>query len=289
MSDKPDGDRGQRHVQRSPQRRPTQPAATPADRLAAIAAAAPESNLPPELDRGAFFKRYYAQSEAEDLTRDPAALAAAAWGHLRFAQRRPAATPLIRAFNPTLERDGWTSDHTIVETVNDDMPFLVDSATNALRAMGHEIHVTTHPIFHVVRSATAGELESVSVERGEGRKPESFIHFEIVRETDPDILAAVERRLHSVLSDVRAAVDDWPRMRDRLRNATEALRARGDAAEATAFLEWLRADNFTLLGYRELALVHGDDHDVLHPVDGTGLGLLRDQRAPGDSVKSCDR
>jgi glutamate dehydrogenase len=74
-------------------------------------------------------------------------------------------------------------------------------------------------------------------------------------------------------------------MRDRLRNATEALRARGDAAEATAFLEWLRADNFTLLGYRELALVHGDDHDVLHPVDGTGLGLLRDQRAPGDSVK----
>src|SRR5690606_10566573 len=122
-----------------------------------------------------------------------------------------------------LERDGWTSDHTIVETVNDDMPFLVDSATNALRALGHEIHVTTHPIFFVVRSGDAGELEGVATERGDGRVAESFIHFEIVRETDAGILAAIERTLRDTFGDVRAAVEDWPRMRDRLRNATETL------------------------------------------------------------------
>src|SRR5690606_11274137 len=41
------------------------------------------------------------------------------------------------------------------------------------------------------------------------------------------------------------------------------------------------ADHFTLLGYREYRLRRGKDVDTLHPVPGTGLGILRqDEQVP---------
>src|SRR4030095_6613897 len=99
-------------------------------------------------------------------------------------------------FNPTRERDGWTSGHTVVETVNDDMPFLVDSLAMTLTGMNHPIHVTIHPLLQIERSAN-GELAAVQYARdADGRaKPESFIHFEIGRETDAAILAKIEAAL----------------------------------------------------------------------------------------------
>ena len=39
---------------------------------------------------------------------------------------------LVRVFNPTLREHGYTSPHTVIEMVNDDMPFLVDSIGLAL-------------------------------------------------------------------------------------------------------------------------------------------------------------
>ena len=52
----------------------------------------------------------------------------------------------------------------------------------------------------------------------------------------------------------------------------------GDIAEAIQFLEWLNANNFTLLGVQEYTVAA--DHD-LQPVPDSGLGLLRQQR-PAD-------
>ena len=50
--------------------------------------------------------------------------------------RAPAGAPKLRAYNPRLEQHGWQSAHTIVEIVNDDMPFLVDSASMELNRHG---------------------------------------------------------------------------------------------------------------------------------------------------------
>src|SRR4051812_38195222 len=67
------------------------------------------------VDRGELLARYYEQ-DTEDLAGDPAALAAAALSHLRFGLERAPRMAKLRVFNPTLEHDGWTSEHTIVET-----------------------------------------------------------------------------------------------------------------------------------------------------------------------------
>src|SRR5690606_16697588 len=107
-------------------------------RLRTIAAAARGRDLP--VDPKAFVELYYAPLPA-----------AAALDHLEWATSRRTKTATIRAFNPTLERNGWTSPHTVVQMVNDDMPFLVESSTMTLASLGHGLHLTIHPRFAVER------------------------------------------------------------------------------------------------------------------------------------------
>jgi glutamate dehydrogenase len=252
-------------------------------RLDAICAAAKRSRTEVPGDRDAYLRRYYAQADADELAGEPETLAAAALAHLKWARMRAPDTALVRVFNATMERDGWTSKHTIIETANDDMPFLVDSLEMALTRIGHPIYVTIHPQLRVARS-DRGEI--TGIETGEG-KIESFIHFEVVRETDAALLSATEAALTATLRDVRAAVEDWPKMLERLRHAAADLRAAPGLpddlkAESSAFLEWLASDHFTLLGYREYELKDGDAYDTLAPRANTGLGLLRVDR--GDAI-----
>jgi glutamate dehydrogenase len=68
--------------------------------------------------------------------RRPRDLWGAAWSLWRFAERRRPDQAKIRVYNPDPTADGWSSPHTIVEIVNDDMPFLVDSASLAINASG---------------------------------------------------------------------------------------------------------------------------------------------------------
>ena len=245
-------------------------------RLDAICAAAKRLKTDLPADRDAYLRRYYAQADPDEIATDPKTLAAAALAHLEWARRREPGTALVRVFNATEERDGWMSKHTIIETANDDMPFLVDSLEMTLTRIGHPILVTIHPQLRVARSERG---EVTAVETGDD-KIESFIHFEVVRETDAALLAATEAALAATLHDVRAAVDDWPKMLERLRHGAAELRATPGLAddvkaESSAFLEWLARDHFTLLGYREYELADGDAYDTLAPRMDTGLGLLR--------------
>ena len=265
--------------------------------LSAIASSARELARGRKLpaDAGQFVRHYYAQAEPDDLAADPRMLAAAALGHLAFAAQRAPRTAKVRIFNPTLERDGWTSDCTIVEMVNDDMPFLVDSSTLTLTSLGHSIHVTIHPL--VLAERTRGRLTAVvkdARKTGAKAKRESLIHIEIQRETDPRVLETLRKALLRALRDVRTAVADWKTMRRALSTATaelrkSALKDKALLAESGAFLDWLADNHFTLLGYREYSLKPGAQTDVLRIRPGTGLGLLRAEARMGGTVTLAGR
>src|SRR5690606_10845966 len=143
--------------------------------------------------------------------------------------------------------------------------------------------------------AARGRL--TGVEHGGGNraaKRESFIHFEIAREAEPRVLAAIERKLLRTLRDVRAAVADWPAMLRKLRAAAAELDGNtvsdpSDIAEARAFLAWLAEDHFTLLGYREYQLIPGEHADRLELRPGTGLGLLRGDKSADGTIELTGR
>ncbi|MGW6402404.1 NAD-glutamate dehydrogenase [Streptomyces sp. NPDC055134] len=232
----------------------------------------------------AFLQRYYLHTAPEDLAdRDPVDAFGAAVSHYRLAEVRPQGTANVKVHTPTVEENGWTCSHSVVEVVTDDMPFLVDSVTNELSRQGRGIHVVIHPQVTVRRDLTGKLLEVLpagSAADGHDTLTESWIHVEIDRETDRADLKQITSDLLRVLSDVREAVEDWEKMRDSaLRIADDLpseptaddLRAQ-DVEEARELLRWLSADHFTFLGYREYEL---REDDSLSAVPGTGLGILR--------------
>ena len=93
------------------------------ERIARAAAAGGRSEL-----RQRFLRAYFHGVAEEDLAeRTPRQLARSALTHLEFGARRAPGRSLVRIFNPQPGTDGFESPHTLVLTVTDDMPFLVDS------------------------------------------------------------------------------------------------------------------------------------------------------------------
>jgi glutamate dehydrogenase len=241
----------------------------------------------------AFIRIYYGAVAADDLLeRSMGDLYGAALAHLNFAARRSRGEPRARVYTPQLEEHGWTSTHTVVEIVNDDMPFLVDSVSMELTRLGSGVHLIIHPVVRIRRDED-GRLTEVLPHDAEAPDCalESFIHAEIVRETDPDHLTQVKSGLERVLADVRAAVEDWRAMVSRAREIIAELGASPppvdaeELAETVALLEWIVDNHFTFLGYHEYDLVTENGADALRRVPGTGLGILRDSNPDPGVVK----
>ncbi|MEW1722665.1 NAD-glutamate dehydrogenase [Streptomyces sp. NPDC093109] len=235
----------------------------------------------------AYLQRYYLHTAPEDLAgRDPLDIAGAALSHYRLAANRPQGTASVRVHTPTVEENGWTCSHSVVEVVTDDMPFLVDSVTNELSRQNRGIHAVVHPQVIVRRDVTGKLIEvlpegtATGAERPHDAVTESWIHVEVDRETERADLKQMTADLLRVLSDVRETVEDWEKMRDAALRIAEELPGEPTAddlrdqevEEARELLRWLAADHFTFLGYREYQLT---DSDALSAVAGTGLGVLR--------------
>ncbi|HET8977906.1 MAG TPA: NAD-glutamate dehydrogenase [Solirubrobacteraceae bacterium] len=241
-----------------------------------------------------FVRQYYHWVPARDLAdRDAAALCGAVVGHWRIARHRERGESKVNVYNPDPERDGWESPYTIIDIVSDDMPFIVDSVTMELSRQGVGIELIIHPVMRMVRDS-AGELSEV-LEHGSvafGFVPESIIHVEVVRESDPERLGVLRAGIELVLEEVRAAVEDWAPMRARATALATELRRQAppidphSLAEAREFLTWLADDHFTFLGYREYELRDADGGAELAVLDGTGLGILRG--VPRVPVKPLD-
>jgi glutamate dehydrogenase len=236
----------------------------------------------------AFIGHYYDQVDAEDLA-DRAAedLYGAAMAHLAFARRFSSGTPKLRVYNPRADEHGWASPHTVIEIVNDDMPFLVDSVTMEVNRQGYTLHLLNHPIFGTRRDKE-GQLGSFSSSGKEGQA-ESLIHVEVDREVDPAKLKELGAGIQLVLADVRAAYEDWQPMRTRMEELVKALEKTpafldgAEAGEVRAFLAWAADHHFTFLGSRDYELTVVDGEDALKIVPGTGLGVLREPRLGGIS------
>src|SRR4029077_8946391 len=83
---------------------------------------------------------------ADVAARSPDDLCGAALALWQFAAHRDPGHAKVRVYNPEPDTDRWSSPHSIVEIVNDDMPFLVDSVTAAVNDSGREVRLVIHPV-----------------------------------------------------------------------------------------------------------------------------------------------
>jgi glutamate dehydrogenase len=158
----------------------------------------------------------------------------------------------------------------LLEIVQPDRPFLVDSVMAAIADLGFSVRAMFHPVVAGPtgpRSMIQVYLEPVGEDRA------------------PALLASI----NDALADVRLAVADFEPMRALLhRTITELVHAAvpiaDDArAEYLAFLNWLEADRFVFLGAREYTYPRtadggyaAEEPDFSGPTGPGGLGVLRD-------------
>ena len=254
------------------------------DRLAATARTRVGSDEADSAEQ--FVRRYFSLVAPDDIIYSSFdTLIGGALSLWELGQKRKPGTPTIRLFNPTVEANGWGLEHTVIEIVNDDMPFLVDSVTAEINRRERNIHLLLHPIARVRRDESGNRLELTSTQSAPiDAIVESYMHVEIDQETEPAELEALKSALERVLARVRAAVADWRAMRDRLHSDTAELQEANlpmpaeEVDEARQFLRWLDDGNFIFLGYRRYAFETHEGKDYLPPVAGSGLGILRETR-----------
>jgi glutamate dehydrogenase len=171
-------------------------------------------------------------------------------------------------------------DAMILEAINDDRPFLLDSALAELSERGISPRLVAHPVLSVERDASGKLTGPPALAAPGGKGPrESLIHIHLPR-LSPTEAAALTTALETVFSHVRQAVTDFEAMSQRLKSAAASYRkappplSKTGVEEAVAFLEWAAADHMTLLGMREYRLPKGGDNP--QAVADSGLGILRD-------------
>ncbi|MDP3653205.1 MAG: NAD-glutamate dehydrogenase [Rhodoferax sp.] len=249
-----------------------------------------------------FIAAYFDNTDPDEMqARGPATLFAIANAHWRLLETpRAAQGAKIRVFNPTLAEDGFVSEHTAIQIVHDDMPFLVDSVTMAVNRSGRTAHWIVHPLLGVERDAQGRLVKTCSATpKGEQGTPmESLILVECDRIVSEADRAALAEDLARVLGDVRAVVQDWPAMLERLQTVgAESTRSTLSSVyqhEGIAFLRWLEDKHFTFLGARDYALERDGEVVRLVALPESGLGVLRGEvhtpvsLLPADAVALLD-
>ncbi len=204
-------------------------------------------------------------------------------GAMNLMAQRTAGRPKIQ-LRPLQLPDGMRSEAlTVLEVLNDDMPFLVDSVIGEVQARGLQVRLVLHPIMKVVRDGQ-GRLEQL-VGPGDRNwsdgQQESLIII-LLDELSQSAAMELSDAVTATLRDVGLAVKDWQPMLGRFDHAIKSLEtnpppiAPGLLAETLAFCRWLRDGHFTLLGAREYRLQGDATTGEPIPVSASGLGILRD-------------
>ncbi|MCY7398985.1 MAG: NAD-glutamate dehydrogenase, partial [Sphingomonas bacterium] len=128
--------------------------------------------------------------------------------------------------------------------INDDMPFLVDSVANAIAARQLTIHRLLHPVVCVDRDGD-GTLKDIDAKCAEDERRESMMYIEIDR-ADARGRRELIDEIRAVLTDVGAAVRDWPVMQRQMRADATTIAD----SEGSALLDWFADGAMTLLGYQ---------------------------------------
>src|SRR3984893_17054033 len=172
-----------------------------------------------------FIRQYYSQVDPEDLAErrisDLCGAARATWDFIRTFQ---SGTTKVRVYNPESQKDGWESTHTAIEIIQENMPFLLDSVTMEVNRQGLTLHLIIHPVIRTQRDANGLLVEILPNDPCNNPSSESVIHVEVDRQTDPEKLGELEAGLLRILGDVRKAVEDYSKMREKLDRVVTEIR-----------------------------------------------------------------
>jgi glutamate dehydrogenase len=237
-----------------------------------------------------FIRQFYATVPVADLEQfEPKHAVALAESAFEFTAKRAPGKPKIRIFSPQKKEDGYDGKFMVIELLNDDMPFLVDSLSAELSRHGFTIRETIHPILRVQRDKS-GALQSLVAadDKKTTAQIESLIHFEISALPEGLPAAQLKSDLEWVLEHIRVAVEDWQAIVQKANASIAELHklkeqsGNDNVGEAEDFLCWLVKRNFVFMGYADYDFFDARGKEKLSIVPDSKLGVLKitDEIAP---------
>lgn len=207
-------------------------------------------------------------------------------------EKRKAGQSKLQVYTPDMGEQSQFEygDFTVIDIVNDNIPFLLDSVLGELQARNIKIHLVLHPILSVRRDEKGNLKEVLDSSKLEGMNnkkgqitSESFVSLHIDPLSEKG-MEELELALKELVDRVHLVVDDWLLMRTKLTTVATGLATNETSvsvshlSESVQFLRWANDNNFTYLGMREYKLKGSGKNSQLEPVADSGLGLLRNDK-----------
>ena len=247
---------------------PTMADGSTAEAAAAAAVVSETSRLlgTSDADLAGFFAAFARYASPEDLLHysatELAALIRLAYRHLT---NRRAGETLVELIG-TAEEPALKHGESVLVAINDDVPFLYDSCTAEIRALGQNVIAAFHPVIPFFAGEPSAKQSVIVLALGAAA-------------TEEPTARQLRDGLIGVFADVHAAVRDWKPMLARLAESREELIANpprlpaSELEENVAFLDWLADNHLTFLGCRDYSY-SAEGEGKLVPIPASGLGVL---------------
>ena len=109
--------------------------------------------------------------------------------------------------------------YAVLEIINNDVPFIIDSISNELKQNGYDIHLIAHPIVHLHRDKK-GDFSRFEFN---GDK-EAIVQFHLTNKFDNQKLKSLKDDINEIMECVYHATSDWRTMVTKMIEAVDETR-----------------------------------------------------------------
>ena len=204
-----------------------------------------------------------------------------------YGEKRENGTETRRRIRPLTTSRGEQTNYDVVEIVQSDSPFIVETVMGELIDQGLSIRSMFHPVVTVWRDAAGARLNKEGATADAGTESMMLVFIE---RQNTDKHTQVLDGIDQSLNDLKLAVRDFPRMQRLLAEEIADLeKLRGNKAakidpalldEDIAFLKWIDENRFVFIGARGYNYPRLPDGSYAQeaPLNQLqeGFGILRD-------------
>ena len=196
----------------------------------------------------AFIRSFYATVPMKDLSDEDCIIYAdLAKNAFNFCFSRIDSESKVRVYSGNAVKED--SDHTMIEIISSEMPFIFDSVISLLNR--HHIHIdrVAHPNMYIVRDSK-GDLVSVEDHHGDETNQELIIQIRTLHAVEKNICESIEKELNHILVLIKNAVSDWKNILAVLQDYLDGFtdRQKQLSLEEREFLTYVKEKYFVFFG-----------------------------------------
>jgi glutamate dehydrogenase len=246
-----------------------------------------------------FLNKFYLQNQGDDfLSYSSEKLYNLCLESFKFFQEINLKNPSINIYN----FDQNSSPLTIIDIVNIDMPFLVDSVVAHLQKNGLKVLNIIHPIYFTKRKGNKlQEILDVTIDKPNDKAKneeyftESVIQIHIENIESIAEIEILKNNIFKILNTVHLVVNDWKPMitaldkakkqivnlQNKLNNKKPALTSKNlrliNYQEIQDFIQWLNEGNFIFLGLKEFDIKKTKNSEYSLSSSNNSYGVFNSQ------------